>query len=167
MEETKSQKYKNRDQSLLDFYKSLQIEYIVAELRSKIYPKAKDKKYYKNRVMLGKRESILQISERNHLPSIFNSKDKYEEFYKEVHPDWGIPRFTYRDEESKKWISKSDKLNYYSVNSEFALLLENGCIAICKISNNNAVIMEGKVYVIIRDTDHEIEVGIENLKRIL
>jgi len=167
MEEAKAPKYKNRDQSLLEFYKALQVEYIVAELRSKIYPKAKDKRYYKDRVMQGKRDSIIQISERNHLPSIFNSKEKYDEIYKEIHPDWGIPAFTYRDEESKKWISRSDKLNYYSLHSEFALKLNGGSVEICSIVNNSSVLKNGMVEVIIREAGYQVDVSIEDLKRIL
>tara|TARA_R110000772_G_C13310332_1_gene440663 strand:- start:59673 stop:60176 length:504 start_codon:yes stop_codon:yes gene_type:complete len=167
MEEAKTPKFKNRDQSLLEFYKALQVEYIVAELRSKIYPKAKDKRYYKDRVMQGKRDSIIQISERNHLPSIFNSKHKYDEIYREIHPDWGIPAFTYRDEESKKWISRSDKLNYYSLHSEFALKLNGGSVEICTIVNNSSLIKDSTVEVIVREAGHEVGVDISNLKRIL
>ena len=44
-------KFKTRELPFKEFFENLQREYIVAELRYKIYPSERDKKYYKEREM--------------------------------------------------------------------------------------------------------------------
>lgn len=165
MIEESPKKYKDRNQSLLDFYNSLQKEYIVAELRSKIYPKSKDKKYYR-RVMEGKKETIVQISERNHLPNIFSSADLKESIYNEVSPDWGIPNFTYRNKDTELWMQRNDKLNYYGVGSDFAIRVGDD-VVIGRVSDNKRVLNHGEVTIIEAYQSTSKIFKIENLKRIL
>ena len=132
---TPKKKYKNRDQSILEFFDALQKEYLVAQIRSKIYPKAKDRRYYKNRVMEGKRRSIMQISERNNIPSIFTSTTTLDMISGIVTPEWGLPLFTYKNDETKEWMENLDRCNYFSPNSEVAIQTSEG-VDIGTIINN-------------------------------
>lgn len=63
---------KDRNISIADYLSRLQIEYIIYELRSKIYPAAEDKEKFKE-VMGLKRMKIEDISEKNNLQTIFTS----------------------------------------------------------------------------------------------
>lgn len=164
-------KYKDRDQSLVDFYQSLQKEFVVAELRSKIYFKSKDKKYYK-RVMEGKKETITQISERNHLPNIFSNKETHQGIYEEVHNEWGPPNFTYRDKKTKQWMERADKLSYYAINAEFAIKILSDIptaepnIVIGRVVDNKNI-FKGEVKFKMRNSEEAFVVKLENAKRIL
>jgi len=108
---------KSRHQSLYDFLQALQLEYVSAELRSKIYTSNSDKRYYK-RVMSHKKEKIEDISLRNDLNTIFTDDSVKKEVYALTHTKFGIPTFVYRNDEDKAKFEESDLLNYFSVGSE-------------------------------------------------
>src|SRR5215210_2726524 len=86
---------KSRHLSILDFFETLQVEYILADLRHKIYPRLKDKAYWE-RVKLGKRATIEKLATKNSLPSIFTDKEMLSVFDKKVYRDVSYPLFTYR-----------------------------------------------------------------------
>lgn len=110
---------KTRDLPLLQFLEVLQIEYVVAELRSKVYYKAKDKTYWRERVMSGKQQKISDIVSRNPgIPTIFNSPQEKERIKSVVIPEFGFPNFHYKDEEQRLELEFKDYQNYYSKNSE-------------------------------------------------
>lgn len=108
---------KSRNLSTFQFFEQLQLEYIVAELRKKIYPSVKDKNYYK-RVMKFKKEKIEDISTRNTLPSIFTDLSCKDDLYKRVYNEIGPPTFYYRDEDHKNEFGEQDLANYFLVGSE-------------------------------------------------
>lgn len=167
MSNKKQPKYKNRDQSILEFFESLQKEYLIAEIRSKIYPKAKDRRYYKDRVMEGKKRSITQISDRNNIPSIFTSTKMLERITAVVIPEWGLPNFTYKDNETKDWMANLDKCNYFAVEAEVAIRREDDSVEIGTITYNRDLLNKGVVTVRNRELGQTEQISIENLKRIL
>lgn len=116
---------KSRDQPMYDFLECLQIEYVSAEVRSKIYPSNSDRKYHR-RVMGYKREKIEDISLRNALPTIFNDQDKIKLIYGKVYTNFGCPSLSYRNNEDRDKFFADDVLNYFSVGSEVKINEENG-----------------------------------------
>lgn len=108
---------KTRNQSALEYFESIQIEYICAELRSKIYSKAKDKEYWK-KVCLGKKQKIEDFVDRNHLPSIFTDSDLNTFLNSKVYLLNRTPNFVYRDEEQKESQHHLDLIYYYSKDSD-------------------------------------------------
>ena len=58
---------KSRNVAPLEFLDVLQLEYINAIIRSKIYPRVADKDHYR-KVAKGKEEKIKDIAFRNNLP---------------------------------------------------------------------------------------------------
>lgn len=118
-------KNKTRDLSYFKFLDILQSEYILAELRKKIYPSLSDKNYYE-RVMKGKKEKIEDIAIRNSLKTIFNDKETKIKKYKEIYNDQGYPNFFYRNEEDRLNNEIKDKRNYYMIGSEVKVFSING-----------------------------------------
>lgn len=110
---------KSRDLPILDYYEILQKEYIVAELRRKIYPSKRDKDYYE-RVMDGKREKIEDIATRNGLPSIFTDDDMKERYYDSVYGD-SFPDFVYKSDREEQQLAPKDKSNYYQEGEDFKI----------------------------------------------
>lgn len=91
---------KSRDLSILDFYEILQVEWICADLRRKIYPKIKDKNYW-TKVAEGKKNTILRLAEKNSLPSIFDDESMLRIFEKKVYRENAYPDFVYKNEDNK------------------------------------------------------------------
>lgn len=109
---------KNRNLSLFKFFEQLQLEYIVAELRKKIYPSDKDKNYYQ-KVMDNKKTKIQDIGIRNSLPSIFSTDLKVKNsLYLKVYKEVGFPLFLYRDEAHKLECESLDLRHYYKEGKE-------------------------------------------------
>jgi hypothetical protein len=104
---------KSRHLPILDFYENLQVEFIQADLRHKIYPKLKDKAYW-GRVKEGKRATIEKLAEKNMLPSIFTDESMLRQFEKRVYRDVSYPLFTYRDENHKMEQEYYDLKYYYN-----------------------------------------------------
>jgi hypothetical protein len=113
-----AKKQKSRNQSIFEFCKTLQLECIVAELRTKIYPKIKDKEFWKG-VYENKRLTILDIASRNRtnnhpLPTIFTDDDMLKEYKDEIFGEGGFPKFIYKDETQEYSQGYLDHNNYYA-----------------------------------------------------
>jgi hypothetical protein len=114
---------KSKDLSIAEYLDVLQREYLIAEIRHKIYPKISDKNYWE-RVMDGKREKIEDICFRNRINSIFDSDVEKKRLYLQVYPETGIPNFIYKDDLQRygegefPGLEQSDITNYYSTGSE-------------------------------------------------
>lgn len=155
----------DRNLSMFDFFEVLQLEFIIAELRKKIYPKKKDKDFYK-KVMDEKKRRIEDISFKNHnLPSIFNDQSKREEKYREIYQEYGPPIFMYKDNEQKVEQENKDFYYYYYPESEVKFIDEEKQIKIgtIKICNLKAKIVE----IELKDTTTIRVVDIEKITRIL
>lgn len=113
---------KSRHLSIFDLFETLQIEFIVAELRHKTYPRIKDKIYWK-KVMDGKKASIEKIAEKNSLPTIFTDQEKLREFEKKVYRDQSYPIYVYKNEENRQTQEYFDLQYYYYPNSEVRVQL--------------------------------------------
>ena len=128
----------------LDYLNQLQLEYIVAELRAKIYRKEKDKTFWRETVMSGKKKKISDISCRNpEAPTIFNSDKEMDRFRKQVYMSWGLPKFFYRDEEQKEELQIKDLLNYFSHGKDFFVRTEKNekkrCVLYSVMCGNDQV----------------------------
>ena len=104
---------KNRTLNFNDFFACLQREYLVAELRYKIYMKAKDKEYYLHKEMEGKKRTIESIASRNNFPSIFTDQWLFEKYKSEIYNEWGLPNFIYRSDEDRTNRRPSDIVSYF------------------------------------------------------
>lgn len=173
---------KTRDLPLLDFFSQLQLEYVVAGLRYRIYKREKDKAFWKDRVMVGKRQKIEDISERNpNLMTIFNSQSEMQRFKDMVYKPWGLPDFYYRDKEQRAELEIKDILNYFAHNQEFLVKTDvsknEQCILVSLMRNNEPItwanykehnpgeISYAKIKV--KNNPENTTVHISNLRRIL
>lgn len=93
-------------QSIIEYFESLQIEYLITQIRRKIYTTASDKRHY-DKVMNLKEEKINDIAIKNSLKTIFNSPEKKAELIAKVFPTKGLPQFG-------KYLRTQDITNYYS-----------------------------------------------------
>lgn len=122
-------KRKSRDQRFYEFFITLQKEYIVAELRKKIYPDVTGKKKSEE-IMSGKKKKIFDMSMKNRIGTIFpdmklGEMSLYDEelrikLYHEVYGDFGIPQFIYRDKSQEDKLGKKDRNCYWMLGSEVA-----------------------------------------------
>lgn len=110
-------KLKSRNLSVYEFFNVLQLEWIVAELRIRIYPKKKDKEYW-GKVKEGKRVIIESIAEKNHLPTIFSDDEMKRAFELKIYLPEGAPNFVYKDDDNKKGQEPFDLIYYFSKGSE-------------------------------------------------
>lgn len=110
-------KPKSRNLSVYEFFQALQLEWIVADLRTRIYPKKKDKEYWA-KVKEGKRIIIESIAEKNHLPTIFSDDEMKRAFETKVYLPSGPPNFIYKDEANKKAQEPFDLTYYFHKGSD-------------------------------------------------
>lgn len=110
-------KDKSRNLSVYQFFQILQKEWIVADLRTRIYPKGKHKDYW-TKVKEGKEATINQIAEKNHLPTIFTDQEMKRIFELQVYKEKGAPDFNYKSEENRTAQEPLDLTYYYSKGSE-------------------------------------------------
>ena len=118
---------KSRDQKFFEYFIILQKEYIVAELRKKIYPDLSGKSKSEE-IMEGKKKKIFDIAFKNQIKTIFPDMkvgvtSLYDEelrikLYQEIYGN-SFPNFIYRDEHQKSLLAEKDKKCYYSIGSEF------------------------------------------------
>lgn len=101
---------KTRKLSVAEYFLAIQKEYLIAELRKKIYFSPNDKAYYQ-KVMDYKAEKINDIANRNRLDSILNNSEKMEEMRDELFDKLGKPKFE---------MNKTDLENYYAVGNDFS-----------------------------------------------
>lgn len=136
-------KAKTRNLSYYKYFEQLQLEYIIAEFRKKIYPSTKDKQYYE-RVMKGKRDIIDDISIRNSLKSIFTDKNTKIEKYNQIFNKIGYPNIFYRDERDRENFESKDKIFYYMSGSEFRININGeekiGVLIFASFKTNTATI---------------------------
>lgn len=117
---------KIRNLSIYEYLQTLQVEYVVAELRRKIYIKKKDILYY-TRVIEAKKQKIVDICLRNSLPSIFNHQQTKELIYREVYREFGYPNFHYKEGfEGVEELQTKDFYHYYVKQTEFKVQVEDG-----------------------------------------
>lgn len=152
---------KNRVQKFSDFFACLQREYLVAELRYKIYPRQKDKDYYLHREMEGKKKTIESISARNNFPSIFNDTWLRDKYKAEIYNEFGLPNFIYRSSEDRENRRPKDILAYFHKGVPVKGISDEGffkgVIVWTDLDNNTATI----------DIDGETQVlPFDNLQRI-
>lgn len=128
---------KSRSLSPYQFFEIVQIEYICAILRARIYKSKKDKEFW-NKVATGKKVKIEEIAHRNSLPTIFTDSDLNETLSKRVYIEQGSPCFVYRNEEHKLEQQYYDLYYYYNEGSEVRFLLDTEMVV--------GSIVEYKVY---------------------
>lgn len=154
-------KIKTRHLSIYQFFDTLQSEYLILELRSKIYPAISDKEYYK-RVMEQKKEKILDIASKNYLPSIFDDPEIKNHKRAEIYKPFGMPNFIYKDEEHKKRFASLDKKYYYLPESEVRITVDGelkvGIIESVDFHLNKAVIKCDK---------ESFEMSLDHISRVL
>jgi len=106
-----------RNLSALEYLKVLEIEWWICNLRRKIYPSRQEKAHY-NKVASLKKCRIIEMSERNELPHIFNDdNDLMKQLNKHFSQNGGCPVFEGKTPE--------DVLYYYSKNSDVRCFLGN------------------------------------------
>jgi hypothetical protein len=159
--ETIKTKEKTRNLSIFEFFEQLQLEYIVLELRKKIYPSLADQEYYE-RVMIQKREKINDIALKNYLPSIFTDKEIKKHKYNEIYNPFGLPNFMYKDEDHKQKYALLDKKYYYLPESEVRIVIE-GELKVGKI--NSVDFIKDKAIVIVDSENFELD--LQHIARIL
>lgn len=148
-----SHKRKSRDQKFFEFFIILQKEYIVAELRKKIYPDSMGKAKSEE-IMNGKREKIFDIAMKNNLKTIFPDMKLgtvflYDEglrvkLYREIYGDGGLPNFIYRDDRQKEKLGDKDKKCYFMLGSEVKVESYVGTIQQVDFDNNICYIKVGR-----------------------
>lgn len=120
----KQMNQKTRDQSILSYFNSLQIEYIICMIRSKVYTKTKDKVFYR-KTMKFKETKISDIALRNRISSIFDSSDAFEEFRFIVCREKGYPNFVYKDQRDREENESKDFRYYYSEGSDVKVTVDD------------------------------------------
>jgi hypothetical protein len=111
-----SSKIKSRNLSIYEYFQILQIEWLSADLRSRIYPR-KDQQYW-DKVKQGKEQVVNKIAEKNHLPTIFTDEEMKRIFELKLFGVEGFPKFSYRDEENEARQKPFDLIYYYSKGAE-------------------------------------------------
>lgn len=150
---------KSKDLSITNYLDVLQREYLVAEIRHKIYPKISDKTYWE-RVMDGKRQKIDDICFRNRISSIFDNDGEKKRLYLEVYNEMGLPNFIYKDDEQRlgngefPGLEETDITNYYAEGSEVRVDYE-GKRAFGKITEFDY--LNNLVFVDLEGTEYECD----------
>lgn len=105
--------------STLDYFNRLQEEYFICNLRARIYPRVKDKSYWR-KVAEFKKDKIESIAERNNLASIFSDVGVHSEIYFKTIPTSCYPNFTYKTED---YVTKdNDFIHYYAIDSDVKIV---------------------------------------------
>lgn len=107
----------SRKLSTYQYFEVLQIEWLVADLRCRIFTNEKDRSYWK-KVREGKKVKIENISDKNRLPTIFTDDSLKRELEQRIYNDFTYPNFHYKDDEHKQTQGYWDLLNYYSKGTE-------------------------------------------------
>ena len=136
MKYNETKKSKSRNLGIYQFFEIIQLEAIVADLRSKIYPRIKDKNYWK-KVYEYKKKTTSDIAERNkaegvELPSIFTDEEVLKSYKSKIFGEGGYPKFLYKDKEQELQLSYYDSQNYYARGSD-VLAKINGEVKIGKV----------------------------------
>lgn len=156
-----SKKSKSRNLSVYQFFQILQLEWLVADLRIRIYPKKKDKDYW-NKVKEGKRAVIENIAEKNHLPSIFTDDEMKRDYEQKIYRPKGFPDFKYKDEENRIAQEPLDLLFYYYKGTEVRVEVM-GEIKVGKVKSY----LPYKEDILLEIADETITFSIKEVTRIL
>jgi len=113
---------KTRNLSVYEYLKELQIEYIVFELRKKIYSSSKDKNYF-DKVLGFKKPKIEDIALRNSLKTIFENLEMKKSYSQKVYRE-GYPDFHYKTEEQREEFENKDLQYYYAIGSDVRFFVE-------------------------------------------
>lgn len=147
---------KTRNLSLFEYLEALQLEYINAELRKKIYPIIKDKKFY-TRTMSYKREKIEDIAGRNKLPTIFNDDRVNFSLYEKIYTSqYGLPNFMYRNTREIDEFRKWDIINYFAKGAEVKVKVDKQTDEIGTIVDNTMIVEIANQSNIVVDPDRLI-----------
>lgn len=157
-EAKEKQLQKSRHLSILDFFESLQVEYIQADLRHKIYPKLKDKAYW-GRVKEGKKQTIEKLAEKNSLPSIFTDIEMLRAFEKRVYRDVSYPTFTYRDDNHRMEQEYYDLRYYYNQGADVRVDSE-GSVLIGKITQEYIPFRDSQVSITIQGKESKYSIKV-------
>lgn len=136
---------KSRHQTLNEFFEILQQEFIICELRAKIYPLEKHKEYWRG-LMLKKKEKIIDIAKKNSLFSIFDDDRIKLDYDRKIIPEIGFPNFIYKDDAQRLLQEKWDIHNYYLPGTEVkvydkdSLKMRNGVIKIVDLPSQRIII---------------------------
>lgn len=122
---------KKHTPTIFEFFNILQLEWICADLRSRIYDRDKDKMYWEF-VKQGKKAKIENIASKNNLPTIFDDPQMKEEFAKKIYKEKGFPDFLYKDDAQRAQQEFFDRQNYFAKNIDIRCEIE-GEIIVCKI----------------------------------
>lgn len=121
---------KSRHLTVHQLFEVLQEEFVVCELRSKIYPntprpfsEVSHKEYWTD-LAQKKKEKIIHIAQKNNLFSIFNSDKIKKDFYERIIPSVGFPNFVYKDDLQRLKQEKWDMHNYYLPKSEVTVYID-------------------------------------------
>lgn len=106
-----------RKLSIYQYFEILQKEWLVADLRCRIYQNKKDKGFWL-KVREGKRVKIENIAEKNKLPTIFTDSELKKDLERAIYNDYTYPNFHYKDEQHAREQGYWDLTNYYSKGSE-------------------------------------------------
>jgi hypothetical protein len=137
------------NKSTLEYLQVLVDEWWINNLRRKITPSSKDKKYF-NKVCALKKARIIEICDRNEMPSIFSDKELMKSLNKKFNGKGGMPIFT--------GATETDEENYYAVDKEVRCfygfeddkpIIKTGLIKFFDKDN-------GKVLVKFNDVDDEL-----------
>ena len=85
---------KNAISSPHDYLLALQKEFICMQIRRKIYVHENDKEYF-GKLLIKKQASILTISSNHDINNIFDTEDLYNELWRSIVPNFGMPKFVY------------------------------------------------------------------------
>ena len=155
-------KLKTRDLTIGAFFETLQLEFLVCELRARIYPD-KHKEYWNN-IAKNKKEKILDISKRNgDLPCIFSHASIKEGYKKKIFPEIGFPKFIYRDEKQRERQEKWDWVNYFSQGCSVKVFDEGFYVGLGEIKQIN---YENKTAIVVIESE-EKELSLHSLTRLL
>ncbi len=120
-----------RQLSIFDYFNTLQLEWICADIRTRIYERPKDIQYWEF-VKNGKKAKIENISTKNLLPTIFDDSAMREEFYRKIVTDKGFPKFIYKNDAQRAQQEFFDMSNYFRKNVDIRCEID-GEIVVCKI----------------------------------
>ena len=154
---------KTRHLTTYEFLDILQVEFVVTELRRKIYTKKKDKTFF-TKVLSKKREKIEDISSRNNLPSIFDDEYTKELYYSKVYTIFGLPDFHYTTDEQVQEYKNKDIYYYYTLGSQFRVVDSNpimvGVLKQVNLDNNTCTLK-------IKGSPETKTLHLENISRII
>lgn len=154
---------KTRHLSTFEFFEVVQIEYLCAVLRARIYVRTKDKSYW-NKVAAGKRQIIETIAARNTLPSIFTDSDLETALSERIYCENSHPNFCYKDEAQRTDQEYYDLLYYYNKGCDMRFD-NDGDVMIGKVISYTP--FDKKIKLKLQSSETTVEIAIDKVTRIL